>query len=105
MRVVVVGGGISGLSTAFYVKQHRPDWEVTLLERNPRLGGTMGTEEVDGFRFEQGSNGFLSNKPDTLDLAAALNNMGSALLSLGQIRRATPMLRQTLQLRRQLFEL
>jgi oxygen-dependent protoporphyrinogen oxidase len=71
MRIVIVGGGISGLSTAFYVKQHRPDWEVTVLERNARLGGTMGTEVVDGFRFEQGSNGFLSNKPDTLDLVKA----------------------------------
>jgi oxygen-dependent protoporphyrinogen oxidase len=71
MRIVIVGGGISGLSTAFYVKQHRPDWAVTVLERNARLGGTMGTDEVDGFRFEQGSNGFLSNKPDTLDLVKA----------------------------------
>jgi len=71
MRIVIVGGGISGLSTAFYVKQYRTDWEVTVLERHDRLGGTMKTTEVDGFRFEQGSNGFLSNKPDTLDLVKA----------------------------------
>ncbi|MEA3410356.1 MAG: protoporphyrinogen oxidase [Pseudomonadota bacterium] len=71
MRIAIIGGGISGLSTAFYVRQLRPTWEVTILERDDRLGGTMRTTEVDGFRFEQGSNGFLSNKPDTLDLVKA----------------------------------
>jgi oxygen-dependent protoporphyrinogen oxidase len=68
MRVAVIGGGISGLATAFYVQRLRPEAEVTLLEGSPRLGGTMVTREVDGFRFEGGSNGFLSNKPYTLDL-------------------------------------
>ena len=68
MRIAVVGGGISGLSAAFYVKRRRPEAEVVLLERDAKLGGTMQTVEVDGFRFEAGSNGFLSNKPDTLEL-------------------------------------
>ncbi len=67
MRIAIVGGGISGLATAFYVKQLAPEAEVTLLEAAPRLGGTMVTREVEGFRFEGGSNGFLSNKPWTLD--------------------------------------
>ena len=71
MRIVIVGGGISGLSTAFYVKQYRPEFEVTVLERHDRLGGTVGTREIGGFRFEQGSNGFLSSKSDTLDLVKA----------------------------------
>ena len=68
MRVAVVGGGISGLAAAFYVKRLRPEAEVTLLERESRLGGTMRTVDVGGFHFEAGSNGFLTNKPDTLDL-------------------------------------
>jgi oxygen-dependent protoporphyrinogen oxidase len=68
MRIAIVGGGISGLATAFYVQRLRPEAEVSLLEAAPRLGGTMVTRDVDGFRFEGGSNGFLSNKPYTLDL-------------------------------------
>lgn len=68
MRVAVVGGGISGLAAAFYVKRRRPEAEVVLLEREEQLGGTMRTVDVGGFRFEAGSNGFLTNKPDTLDL-------------------------------------
>ena len=68
MRVVVIGGGISGLATAFYVRRARPDAELSVLEAAPRLGGTMLTREINGFRFEGGSNGFLSNKRFTLDL-------------------------------------
>ena len=68
MRIAIIGGGISGLSTAFYVKRSRPDWDVCVFERQPHLGGTMHTRNVDGFLFETGSNGFLSNKPHTLDL-------------------------------------
>jgi oxygen-dependent protoporphyrinogen oxidase len=68
MRVAIIGGGISGLATAFYVKRLQPGWDVTILERQPHLGGTMHTVTVDGFLFETGSNGFLSNKPHTLDL-------------------------------------
>ena len=68
MRIAIIGGGISGLCAAFYVKRSKPDWDVSVFERQPYLGGTMHTRNVDGFLFETGSNGFLSNKPHTLDL-------------------------------------
>ena len=68
MKVAIIGGGISGLSTAFYIKHFKSDSEVYLFERRSHLGGTMHTENENGFLFETGSNGFLSNKPNTLDL-------------------------------------
>lgn len=68
MNIAIIGGGISGLSTAFYIKKQRPDVNITLFEKKPYLGGKMKTENVEGFLFEEGSNGFLSNKPDTLEL-------------------------------------
>ncbi len=68
MRIAIIGGGISGLCAAFYVERSKPDWDVSVFERQPYLGGTMHTRNVDGFLFETGSNGFLSNKPHTLDL-------------------------------------
>jgi len=71
VRVAIIGGGISGLATAFFIQQQRPDWEIHLYERNPRLGGTMQTVDRDGFLFEMGGNGFLTNKPDSLDLVKA----------------------------------
>lgn len=68
MKIAVIGAGISGLTTAFYLRRHRPDWAVTVLEAGAEAGGTMRTATVDGFLFERGSNGFLDNKPGTLAL-------------------------------------
>lgn len=68
MKIAIVGAGISGLTTAFYLKRARPDWQLTVFEAGQRAGGTMQTMEVDGFRFEAGGNGFLTNKPDSLRL-------------------------------------
>jgi oxygen-dependent protoporphyrinogen oxidase len=68
MRIAIVGAGISGLTTAFYLARARPDWELAVYDAGPRPGGTMQTVDVEGFRFEAGGNGFLTNKPDTLKL-------------------------------------
>lgn len=68
MKIAIVGGGISGLATAFYIKQGNPDIDITIFEKEEKLGGKMMTKQIDGFLFEEGSNGFLSNKPDTLEL-------------------------------------
>lgn len=68
MRIAIVGAGISGLATAFYLSRARPDWELAVYEAGTRPGGTMQTANVEGFLFEAGGNGFLTNKPDTLRL-------------------------------------
>jgi oxygen-dependent protoporphyrinogen oxidase len=71
MKIAIIGGGISGLTTAFYIRQKNPKVSITLFEKDSELGGKMKTREVEGFLFEEGSNGFLSNKPDTLDLVSS----------------------------------
>jgi oxygen-dependent protoporphyrinogen oxidase len=69
MRIGVVGAGLSGLATAFYVQRARPDVELVVFDAGARAGGALQTHEVDGFLFEAGGNGFLTNKPDCLQLA------------------------------------
>ncbi len=71
-RVVVVGGGISGLSLAYRLQELLPSSEITLLEKNDRLGGKIATDDRDGFRLEAGPNGFLDNKPSVLSLCRRL---------------------------------
>jgi oxygen-dependent protoporphyrinogen oxidase len=71
MRIGIVGAGISGLGTAFWLQQARPQWPLTIFESAATAGGALHTEVVDGFRFEAGCNGFLTNKPDSLDLVRA----------------------------------
>ena len=68
MRIGIVGAGLSGLATAFYLKRALPGAELVIFESEARPGGKLHTEEVEGFRFEAGANGFLTNKPDSLQL-------------------------------------
>lgn len=71
-RVIIIGGGISGLATAYYLEREAPDAELLILEGQDRLGGTLGSERVEGHVFERGANGFLTSAPDTRDLAIEL---------------------------------
>jgi oxygen-dependent protoporphyrinogen oxidase len=71
-RVVIVGGGISGLSTAYRLQQLAPGAEITVLEERDRVGGNAWTERQDGFQVETGPNGFLDNKPATMQLCRDL---------------------------------
>lgn len=50
--VVVVGGGLGGLAAACTLAARGHD--VTLIERNPWLGGKAAVLEVEGFRFDMG---------------------------------------------------
>jgi protoporphyrinogen/coproporphyrinogen III oxidase len=54
MKIVVIGGGISGLSTAHFLKKGGAD--VTVLEKNMGPGGTIGTKLIDGYLVESGPN-------------------------------------------------
>jgi oxygen-dependent protoporphyrinogen oxidase len=69
-EVIVIGAGISGLATAFWLQ--RDGHEVTVLERLNRAGGVIGSTRAGDYLFEQGPNSFLDNEADTLALCDAL---------------------------------
>jgi oxygen-dependent protoporphyrinogen oxidase len=72
MKIVVVGGGISGLAAAHRVvelsRERGAAVDLTLLEGRERLGGTIETQRADGFLVESGPDSFLSEKPWALAL-------------------------------------
>jgi len=68
VRIGIVGAGLSGLATAFYLRRALPAAELVVFEAEAAPGGKLHTEEIAGFRFEAGANGFLTNKPDSLRL-------------------------------------
>ncbi|MCE5312541.1 MAG: protoporphyrinogen oxidase [Nitrospiraceae bacterium] len=72
MRIIIAGAGVSGLSLAYALLQKDPKLDVTVFEGEKKAGGKIRTEKVDGYLCEAGVNGFLDNKPSTLDLAARL---------------------------------
>ena len=76
-KIVVVGAGISGLATAYTLEQQAReknlDIQVTVVEKQQRCGGKIWSRHEDGYLCEWGPNGFLDNKPATLDLCKVLN--------------------------------
>jgi oxygen-dependent protoporphyrinogen oxidase len=74
-KIVIVGGGISGLALAFRLEQLSQHFQVTLIEKEPRPGGTVWTLHEDHYQIEMGPNGFLDNKPPILALC---NDLGLA---------------------------
>jgi oxygen-dependent protoporphyrinogen oxidase len=64
--VVIVGGGISGLSTAYYL--NRAGVPFTLIEKASHLGGVIRTETVNNCLIEGGPDSFLTQKPWALEL-------------------------------------
>lgn len=85
-RVVIVGGGISGLALAYRLEQCAPGVEVIVVEQRARLGGTIGTELRDGFQVEIGPNGFLDNKPFAIALCREVG-LGARLLAASEAAR------------------
>jgi oxygen-dependent protoporphyrinogen oxidase len=67
-RVVVVGGGLSGLAAAVRIRDAIPGCTVTVLEELARPGGNVRTIRRDGFVVEAGPNGFLDSNPATVAL-------------------------------------
>ncbi|WP_028842594.1 protoporphyrinogen oxidase [Thermodesulfovibrio yellowstonii] len=72
-EIVIVGGGISGLSLAYFLIQKNSQLNIKIVEAEKRAGGKIITENISGFLCEGGVNGFLSNKPSTISLAKELN--------------------------------
>ena len=82
--VVIVGGGISGLSTAYYLK--KAGIPCTLIEPRGRLGGVITTEVVDGCVVEGGPDSFLAAKPWALELIRELGLAGQVIGSNDHLR-------------------
>src|SRR5688572_21514524 len=65
-RMIVIGGGIAGLSAAYYASKY-PDVQVSLLEADSRWGGKIITDRVSldqgQFIIEGGPDALLASKP------------------------------------------
>ena len=69
--LVIVGGGISGLSVAFEVRHRRPDWSLLLLEKEEVAGGKVRSSSSGGFTYDWGPTGF-QPASETLELVSRL---------------------------------
>jgi oxygen-dependent protoporphyrinogen oxidase len=75
-RLAIVGGGIAGLTAAYYATKKLSDTSITVLEAGPRWGGKIVTERVKlgggTFVIEGGPDTFLATKPYATNLCKEL---------------------------------
>ena len=86
MKVTVVGGGIAGLASTYFVLRHATSANLpvscTLIESTQRFGGKVRTELTDGFVIEDGPDSFLSYKPWGIQLCRELGLMIGLLVQI-----------------------
>ena len=84
--VLIVGGGISGLSAAYYLaKSGIPS---RIIERRPRLGGVIQTEYIQGCAIEAGPDSYLGIKPAAAELIREVG-MGDQIIGSNDHQRIT----------------
>lgn len=69
----VIGGGVSGLTAAYYLRQKRPDAAITVFESSSRLGGVLKTIRNGEFLVEASADMFVTQPSDAMDLCHDLS--------------------------------
>jgi oxygen-dependent protoporphyrinogen oxidase len=90
-RIAIIGGGISGLSAAFYLEKARAggaELEYTLFESGQRLGGCLSSDRIEGCLVEAGPDSFLTEKPWAVALCKELG-LGDQLIGSNDAQRKT----------------
>jgi oxygen-dependent protoporphyrinogen oxidase len=88
--IAIIGGGISGLTAALTLEEHRRSGtvEYTLYESSPHLGGVLRTERIQDCIVEAGPDSFLTEKPWAADLCRKLG-LGNQLIGSNDADRKT----------------
>jgi oxygen-dependent protoporphyrinogen oxidase len=96
--VLIIGGGISGLSAAYFLEEQARErglsLDITLIEKSSRLGGVIQSERVDlphsgqSFLCEAGPDSLLTTKPAAIDLCRKLG-LGEQLIPSNDALRKT----------------
>ncbi|WP_459500633.1 protoporphyrinogen oxidase [Bacillus sp. C1] len=83
-KVVIIGGGITGLTAAYYlqkeIREKKLPIDTLLIEASGKLGGKIQTVRKDGFTIERGPDSFLERKESAARLVKELG-LGDQLVN------------------------
>ncbi|MCG7338369.1 protoporphyrinogen oxidase [Staphylococcus sp. ACRSN] len=68
-NIAIIGAGITGLSSAYFIKKQHPECSVTIYESSNRAGGKIQTYRKDGYTIELGPESYLGRKQIMTDIA------------------------------------
>ncbi|MGB0596027.1 MAG: protoporphyrinogen oxidase [Rubripirellula sp.] len=71
-RIAIIGGGLSGLTTAAKLSLMDPTLDLSLFEAGSRTGGVIHTESADGFILDHGADMFATQPPAAIELIRQL---------------------------------
>jgi protoporphyrinogen/coproporphyrinogen III oxidase len=83
--VIIIGGGISGLATAYFLGKR--GIRSTLIEKANRLGGLIKTDLIEGCQLEAGPDSYIASKPAVTGLARELGDLESQIIGSNDKRR------------------
>ena len=89
MKVLIIGGGISGLSAAYHLQKLNLPAQITLIEKEKRLGGKIETVCQNGFIIETGPESLVSYKPEAIHLCQELGLSSDIIHSIPENRKTS----------------
>jgi protoporphyrinogen/coproporphyrinogen III oxidase len=76
--VIIIGGGISGLATAYFLGKR--GIRSTIIEKSNRLGGLIKTDSIEGCQLEAGPDSFIATKPAVAKLAEEIPGLSQQII-------------------------
>jgi oxygen-dependent protoporphyrinogen oxidase len=83
--VLIVGGGVSGLATAYFLGKH--GIRSTIIENSNRLGGVIKTDLIEGCQLEAGPDSYIASKAAVTELAHELGDLETQIIGSNDARR------------------
>ena len=71
-RICIVGGGLSGLATAYRLHRLLPEASISIFEAAPRVGGVIHSERCKDYLVDHGADMFATNPPAAMLLCKEL---------------------------------
>lgn len=77
-RVLIIGGGVSGLATAYFLSRYAIP--CTIIEKARRTGGLIKTDVIEGCHLEAGPDSYIATKPAVHELAEELPGLTEQII-------------------------